>query len=63
MTETADVARGEELPASSREDQCVIPSSTGGWVNVIARISSRTEAVIVGGFPDLGSSARPPSPR
>jgi len=49
--------------ASNREDQCVIPSSAGGSVNVIAKISSRTSRAIVGGLPDRGASARPASPR
>src|SRR5665647_2745856 len=49
--------------ASNREDQCVIPSSAGGSVNVIDKISSRTDCGIVGGLPDRGASARPASPR
>jgi len=49
--------------ASSRVDQWVIPSSTGGSVSVIERISSRTDCGIVGGFPDRGASASPASPR
>ena len=49
--------------ASNREDQCVTPSSTGGSVNVIDRISSRTSWEIVAGLPERGASARPASPR
>ena len=48
--------------ASNRLDQCVIPSSAGGSVSVIDRISSRTARGMVGGFPDRGSSASPAMP-
>jgi hypothetical protein len=48
--------------ASRRDDQCVMPSSVGGSVSVIARISSRTTGGMVGGFPDRGSSASPAIP-
>jgi hypothetical protein len=41
----------------------VIPSSAGGSVSVIARISSRTAGGIVGGFPGRGASASPARPR
>lgn len=49
--------------ASSRDDQCVNPSSAGGSVSVIERISSRTACGIVGGLPGRGSSTSPVDPR
>ena len=49
--------------ASNRDDQCVIPSSAGGSVRVIERISSRIACLMLGGFPDRGSSSKPGRPR
>jgi hypothetical protein len=49
--------------ANNRLDQCVMPSSAGGSVKVTAKISSRIDWSIVGGFPERASSTSPPNPR
>jgi len=43
--------------ASSRDDQCVTPSFSGGGSSVAARICSRLSCPIVGGAPDRGASS------
>jgi len=48
--------------ANRRLDQCVIPSSDGGSINVAAKISSRTDSSIVGGLPERGWSTSPARP-
>ena len=48
--------------ASSRDDQCVIPSRSGGGVSVAAKIAARRRRRTVCGRPGRGRSPRPASP-